>query len=177
MESLQELLTDQLKDLYSAETQIIKALPKMAAQATSDDLRAGFEKHLEETKVQLERIEEICDQLGVNPKGKKCKAIEGLLAEGKEIMQEAEEPALDAGLIAAAQKVEHYEIASYGCARTWAEQLGHQDVADLLQQTLDEEKATDEKLTELAQAGINAEAEEEGEGKEEVAHTTGRRRS
>lgn len=172
VQSLQDLLVDQLKDLYSAENQILKALPKMAAQAGSEDLRSGFEEHLEQTKGHVERLEKIFQKLGVNPKGKKCKGLEGLAAEGKEIMQHAEQPVLDAGLIAAAQKVEHYEIACYGCARTWAELLGHQEFAQLLQQTLDEEEQTDQKLTALAEAGINQEAEDV-----EEAATSGRRRS
>jgi ferritin-like metal-binding protein YciE len=159
LESLKDLLVEQLKDLYSAENQLIKALPKMAKAAASADLRAGFEEHLEQTRHQAERIEQICEQLGVNPKGKKCAAMEGLIEEGKELMEEDAEPAvLDAGLIAAAQKVEHYEMASYGCARTWAEQLGLDSAARLLEETFEEEKATDEKLTELAEQSVNTEA-------------------
>src|SRR4051794_8556907 len=150
--TLHDLLVDHLKDLYSAENQIIKALPKMAKNASSEELSAGFEEHLEQTRGQVERLERICELLEVSPKGKKCAGMEGLIDEGKEIMEEdAEESVLDAGLIAAAQKVEHYEIASYGTARTWAEQLGLTEVAELLQQTLDEEKETDEKLTRLAE--------------------------
>jgi ferritin-like metal-binding protein YciE len=160
--SLQDLLVEQLKDLYSAENQLIKALPKMAKTATNPDLKAGFTEHLEETRGQVARLEQICEQLDVSPKGKKCAAMEGLIEEGKELMEEEAEPGvLDAGLIAAAQKVEHYEIASYGSARAWAERLGLDEAVQLLTETLEEEKATDEKLTELALADVNEEAEEE----------------
>jgi len=160
LESLQDLLVDQLKDLYSAENQLVKALPKMAKAATSEELRSGFEQHLEETKNQVSRLEQICEELGVTPKGKKCAAMEGLIQEGKELMEEDAEPAvMDAGLIAAAQKVEHYEMASYGTARTWAQQLGLEEAATLLEETYEEEKATDEKLTQLAEQGVNEEAE------------------
>src|SRR5947207_1436463 len=123
LKTLQDLLVAQLKDLFSAENQLVKALPKMARASTHPQLRAGFEEHLEQTRHQVERLETIFEQLGVSPKGKKCAAMEGLIEEGKELMGEAEPAVLDAGLIAAAQKVEHYEIASYGSARTWAEQL------------------------------------------------------
>ena len=159
LESLQDLLVDQLKDLYSAENQIIKALPKMAKAASSSELREGFQEHLEQTKNHAKRLEQICEQLDVTPKGKKCQAAEGLIEEGKELIEEDAEAAVtDAGLICAAQKVEHYEIATYGCVRTWAEQLGLHDVAQLLQETLDEEKETNEKLTQLAESMVNQEA-------------------
>jgi ferritin-like metal-binding protein YciE len=162
MTSLQDLLVEQLKDLYSAENQLVKALPKMAKAASNPDLKAGFKEHLEETRGHVTRIEQVCEYLSVSPKGKKCVAMEGLIEEGKELMEEdAEAGVLDAGLIAAAQKVEHYEIASYGSARTWAEQLGLDKAVRLLQQTLDEEKATDEKLTQLALEAVNEEAEAE----------------
>jgi ferritin-like metal-binding protein YciE len=164
LKSLQDLLVEQLKDLYSAENQLVKALPKMAKAAANPDLKAGFEEHLEQTRGQVTRLERICEQLEVSPKGKKCAAMEGLVEEGKELMEEDAGPGVrDAGLIAAAQKVEHYEIASYGSARTWAEQLGLDEAVKLLQETLDEEKATDEKLTQLALADVNEEAEEEDE--------------
>lgn len=160
LESLQNLLVEQLKDLYSAENQLVKALPKMAKAAASPKLRSGFEEHLAQTKEQVGRIEEICRQMGVSPKGKKCAAMEGLIEEGKELIEEDADPAvLDAGLIAAAQKVEHYEMASYGCARTWAEELGLDAAVGLLEETFEEEKATDEKLTQLAKEGVNAKAE------------------
>ena len=159
LQSLQDLLVEQLKDLFSAENQLIKALPKMAKGASSPDLRGGFEEHLEQTKGQLDRLERIFENVGEKPKGKKCAAMEGLIEEGEEMVSNAKDsPILDAGLIAAAQKVEHYEMASYGCARTWAEQLGHDEAAGLLQETYEEEKATDEKLTELAKQTINQEA-------------------
>jgi ferritin-like metal-binding protein YciE len=158
-ESLRELYVDELKDLYSAENQIIKALPKMIKAASSPELKAGFEEHLEQTRGQVERLERIFKQLKERPTGKKCKGMEGLLEEGKVLMEEYEEPELlDAGLIAAAQHVEHYEIAGYGCVRTYAELLGDNSAVQLLQQTLDEEKETDEKLTTLAQS-INIKAE------------------
>jgi ferritin-like metal-binding protein YciE len=161
MESLKELLVDELKDLYSAENQILKALPKMIKKATSPDLKAGFEKHLKETQIHVERLETIFQELEESPKGKKCKGMEGVIADGKELMEEDAEPeVMDAGLIGAAQHVEHYEMAGYGCVRTYAELLGLNNIAKLLQKTLDEEKATDEKLTELA-SNINVEAEAE----------------
>jgi ferritin-like metal-binding protein YciE len=161
MESLKELLIDELKDLYSAENQILKALPKMIKKATSPDLKAGFEKHLKETQIHVERLETIFQELEESPKGKKCKGMEGVIADGKELMEEDAEPeVMDAGLIGAAQHVEHYEMAGYGCVRTYAELLGLNNIAKLLQKTLDEEKATDEKLTELA-SNINVEAEAE----------------
>ena len=156
---LEELLVDELKDLYSAENQIIKALPKMAKAATSPELKRAFERHLEETRRQVERLNQIGEALDIRLTGKKCKGMEGLIEEGKETMEEdLDENALDAGLIGAAQKVEHYEIAGYGTARTHAELLGHTKVAKLLQQTLDEEGATDKKLTQLAESIINVEA-------------------
>ena len=127
LHSLKDLYVDQLKDLYSAENQLIKALPKMAKAASSSELREGFQEHLEQTKNHAKRLEQICEQLDVTPKGKKCQAAEGLIEEGKELIEEdAEAAVMDAGLICAAQKVEHYEMATYGCARTWAEQLSKQ---------------------------------------------------
>jgi len=169
LNSLRDLLVDQLKDLYSAENQIIKALPKMAKAASSPELRQGFEEHLEQTREQAARLERVGEQLGVTPKGKKCKAIEGLIEEAKELLGEDAGPAvLDAGLIAAAQKFEHYEIASYGCVCTWAEQLGLDQAVKLLQQTLAEEKATDEKLSRLAKQQVNPEAESDEEDEEEA---------
>ena len=159
MNPLDELLQDELKDLYSAENQIIKALPKMAKGATSPELKRAFERHLEETRRQVERLNQIGEMLEMKMTGKKCKGMEGLIEEGKEIMEELDdENAIDAGLIGAAQKVEHYEIAGYGTARTHAEMLGYTRVAKLLQQTLNEEGATDKKLTALAESVINYEA-------------------
>src|SRR5512132_1991764 len=156
---LEELLIDELKDLYSAENQIIKALPKMAKTAGSPELRRAFERHLEETRRHVERLDQIGEQLETKMSGKKCHGMEGLIEEGKEIMSQGlEEDALDAGLIGAAQKVEHYEIAAYGTARAHAEMLGYTRIARLLQQTLNEEGATDKKLTQLAESIINVEA-------------------
>jgi len=158
---LQELLVDELKDLYNAENQIIKALPKMAKAASSPELRRAFERHLEETRNHVERLDQIGEELETKMTGKKCHGMEGLIEEGKEIMSaDLEENALDAGLIGAAQKVEHYEIAAYGTARAHAELLGYTKVVRLLQQTLNEEAATDKKLTQLAESIINVEAVE-----------------
>jgi ferritin-like metal-binding protein YciE len=175
MESLRDLFVDELKDLYSAETQIIKALPKMAKAASSNELRTAFEEHLEQTKVHVERLDQIFDSLEESPKGKKCKGMEGLIEEGKELLEEEAEPdVLDAGLISAAQRVEHYEMAGYGCVRTYAKLLGEDTAVELLQQTLDEEGDTDKKLTAIAET-INLEAAEEGyESQEEDARETKR---
>ncbi len=172
LSTMQDLLIDQLKDLYSAENQLIKALPKMAKAATSEELRAAFEEHLEETKGQVERLDAIFERLEAKPGRKKCKAMEGLLEEGKETIAEDAEPMVhDAALIAAAQRVEHYEIASYGCARTFAQMVGDEQTAAMLQETLDEESQCDSKLTEIALNGINQAAVdgEESEEMEEVA--------
>ena len=159
MEDLKDLFIDELKDLYSAENQITKALPKMAKAATSPDLRKGFELHLEQTHGQIARLERIFEELGESPKGKKCHGMEGLLEEGKELMGEDAEPeVMDAGLISAAQRVEHYEIAGYGTVKTYAKLLGMSKAADLLEQTLNEEKETDTKLTGLS-GKINVQAE------------------
>ena len=156
---LEELLVDELKDLYSAENQLVKALPKMAKASSSPELRRAIERHLEETKRQVERLDQIGQALDIRLTGKKCKGMEGLIEEGKEIVEEDfDENAIDAGIIGAAQKVEHYEIAAYGTARTHAEMLGYTKAAKLLQQTLDEEGATDKKLTQLAESIINVEA-------------------
>jgi ferritin-like metal-binding protein YciE len=156
---LEELLVDELKDIYSAESQIVRALPKMAKAASAPDLKRAFERHLEETRRQVERLDQIGDTLDIKLTGKKCKGMEGLIEEGKEIMEEDfDENAIDAGLIGAAQKVEHYEIAAYGTARTHATLLGYNKIARLLQQTLNEEGATDKKLTQLAESIINVEA-------------------
>jgi ferritin-like metal-binding protein YciE len=158
MESLRELLVEELKDLYSAENQILKALPKMIKKATSKELKVGFEQHLKETEGQVERLDKIFNKLDESPRGKKCKGMEGVIADGKDLMEEDADPeVMDAGLISAAQHVEHYEIAGYGSVRTYAELLGENEMARLLQQTLDEEKATDEKLTALARK-INVQA-------------------
>jgi ferritin-like metal-binding protein YciE len=159
---LKELYIDELKDLYSAETQLVKALPKMAKSAASDELRQGFEEHLEQTKGHVQRLEQIFEALGESPKGKKCKGMEGLIAEGSEVTEEDYEGnILDAALIGAAQRVEHYEIAGYGTVRAMAEVLGEDEHVSLLTETLDEEKETDEKLTELAQEANTVETPEE----------------
>ncbi len=161
MESLRELYVEQLKDLYNAEQQLIKALPKMAKAATSEELRGAFEEHLEKTQVHAERIETIFEEMGEKAQGKKCKAMEGLVKEGAEVIQEdMEDEVKDAALIAAAQRVEHYEIAGYGCVRTYATLLGETEAADLLAQTLEEEKEADELLSGIADQ-VNVEAEEE----------------
>jgi ferritin-like metal-binding protein YciE len=173
--ALKELYIDELRDIYDAEGQLTKALPKMAKAANSDELRAGFENHLEQTKGHVQRLEEIFEALGEKPTGKKCKGMQGLVAEGKEMMEEdLEGEALDAGLISAAQRVEHYEIAAYGCVRNYANILGEDEAVSLLEQTLEEEKQTDKKLTQLAET-INVEAAGEGEESGEEAGT--RRRS
>jgi ferritin-like metal-binding protein YciE len=163
--ALKELYIDELRDIYNAENQLTKALPKMAKAATSEELRAGFEEHLEQTQGHVERLEQIFKELGEKPTGKKCKGMEGLVEEGEEMIKEdeLEGEALDAGLISAAQRVEHYEIAAYGCVRTYANLLGEDDAAELLEKTLKEEKETDQKLTKLAEK-INVEAEEEESG-------------
>ena len=162
-QGLKELYIEELKDLYNAETQLVKALPKLARAATSEDLRRGFEDHLEQTKGHVERLQKIFDMLEESPKGKKCKGMEGLIEEGAEVTEEDYEGSLlDAALIGAAQRVEHYEIAGYGTVRSFAETLGETEHVSLLNETLEEEKETDEKLTELA-TQINAEANEGGE--------------
>ena len=160
MRTLHDLFVDQLKDLYNAENQLVKALPKMAKNASNPQLKQAFTKHLEETKGHVERLEQVFDLLGAPAKGKTCKAMKGLIEEGKEMMDEDAEPeVMDAGLIAAAQRVEHYEIAGYGCVRTYAQMLGNEKAAKLLQQTLDEEGKTDKLLTDLAESVINLEAQ------------------
>ena len=156
---LSALFLDTLKDIYYAEKQIYKALPKMAKAANSGQLRAAFEKHHDETEVQIERLEQIFKSLGKPARGKKCDAIEGILDEGTEIMDEYNgEPALDAGLLAAAQAVEHYEISRYGTLKNWASQLSMKDAVKLLDQTLAEEKKADDALSKLATTAVNAEA-------------------
>jgi ferritin-like metal-binding protein YciE len=156
--SLKELYVEELRDIYDAENQLVKALPEMAKAATSEELRSGFEEHLEQTKEHVRRLEQVLNDLGEKAKGKKCKGMQGLVSEGKEIIgEDFEDDVKDAALISAAQRVEHYEIAAYGTVRTYAEILGEQNAVSLLEKTLEEEKETDEKLTELAQ-GINVEA-------------------
>lgn len=174
-DGLRELYIDELKDLYNAENQLIKALPKMAKAANSEELREGFEEHLEQTREQARRLERIFEMLDENPRGKKCAGMEGLVKEGSEIMKEDfEDEVLDAALIGAAQRVEHYEIAAYGTVRTFAEVLGENEHVSLLEETLQEEKETDEKLTQLA-GQINEQAKEQV-GKKEP-ESKGRRKS
>lgn len=159
LQTLQDLFVHELKDLYSAENQLIKALPKMAKAATNDELRAGFEEHLEETKNHVTRLEQIAATCECKLTGHRCKAMEGLIEEGSELISEdAADSVRDAGLIGAAQRVEHYEIAGYGTARALAERLGYDEAVQLLTETLEEEKATDEKLTNLAESAVNEEA-------------------
>ena len=159
---LDELFHDTLKDIYYAEKKILGALPKMAKAAQNEDLRAAFEKHKTETEGQIDRLEQVFALIEEKPQGKKCAAIEGILDEGQEIIKEYKgAPALDAGLVSAAQAVEHYEIARYGTLRTWAEELGFNQAMKLLQQTLDQEEATDQALTALAEAVVNQEARAE----------------
>ena len=159
LESLKDLYLEQLKDLYSAETQLIEALPKMAQGATSPDLRKGFSDHLRQTEEHVRRLERIFQDLRENPKGHTCEGMKGLVKEGEQMIHmRGETSVLDAGLIAAAQRVEHYEIAGYGTVRTYAELLGKDEHVSLLERTLQEEEETDERLTELAESCVNEEA-------------------
>lgn len=161
VQSLEDLFLEELKDIYNAEAQILKALPRMAKKASSPELRRAFEQHMKQTETQVKRLEKVFQTLGEKPKGKSCKGMQGVIEEGKEMMSEdISDDALDAALIGAAQKVEHYEIATYGTLRAWAEMLGNDTAAKLLQATLDEEGATDKKLTELAERLVNVEAVE-----------------
>ena len=167
LNSLEDLLLHELRDLYSAEKQLLKALPKMAKAATSEALKEAFQEHLAVTEKQIERLDEIFTELDKSSRGPKCAAMEGLVEEASELMKEdADEMVMDAGLIAAAQRVEHYEMAGYGCARTFARTLGHDRIAEMLQETLDEEAEADEKLTALAESEINVEAAQTGEEEE-----------
>jgi len=159
IQSMEDLFEDQLRDLYHAEKQLVRALPKMAKNSTSSDLRTAFEEHLRQTEEHVSRLERVFEMIGSKARAKKCEAMEGLVEEGKELIDaDPEGEVLDAGLICAAQKVEHYEIAAYGTLITWARQLGNHDCADILKHTLDEEKAADEKLTNLAESHINQQA-------------------
>jgi ferritin-like metal-binding protein YciE len=159
METLRDLYVDELKDLYSAEKQILKALPTMQKKATHPALKRAFAKHESQTRMQVKRLERVCKELGVSPRGKKCVGMEGLIKEGKELIAEKPDAdVLDAGLIAAAQHVEHYEMAGYGCVRTYARLLGYRQQAALLQESLNEEGETDKLLTTLAVGAINVDA-------------------
>lgn len=174
LRTLHDLFVHQLRDVYSAERQLLQALPRMAKAVTSDDLRGALEAHLGETEEQVTRLDEVFEQLGVTSRGMKCKAMEGLIEEGKELLDEdIDEDVLDAGIIAAAQRIEHYEIAAYGTLCAYARSLGQDSALALLETTLDEEKAADDKLTEVAEGGINAlamrEDGDENEDDESVA--------
>ena len=175
LDSLRTLWIEEMRDLYNAENQLVKALPKMVKAASNPELKEAFEQHLEETRGHVERLEEIFRKLGKKPSGKTCKGMQGLIEEGSEMMKEdGPDSVIDAGIIAAAQRVEHYEIAGYGTARTFASILEEDEAEDLLQETLDEEGAADEKLTEIAESTVNEEAEE---GEEEMATSSRRSRS
>lgn len=179
VESLRDLYVEQLKDLYNAEQQLIKAIPKMAKAASSEELKAAFEDHLGKTRQHAKRIETIFEQMGEKAQGKKCKAMEGLVEEGGEVIKEDMEDSIkDAALIAAAQRVEHYEIAGYGCVRAYATKLGDEDAATLLSQTLDEEKEADETLNDIAEE-LNLEVPQESARSEKrsVKSSRGRTRS
>ena len=159
LDSLQDLFLEELKDVYHAEKQLVAALPRMAKAATSPELEEAFTSHLAETKGHVDRLERIFKDLGVPARGKRCKGMEGLIEEGKEVLEEEGEAAvIDAALIAAAQRVEHYEIAAYGCLRTYAQLLGHNNALGLLSQTLHEEEAADEKLSTIGESQVNADA-------------------
>ena len=169
VETLEDLLLEEIRDLYDAEKQLVKALPKMAKAATDDDLRSAFEEHLEETKGQVARLEQVFERLDTQAKGKPCKAMKGLVAEGQEVMEEdAMESLTDLALIGAAQRVEHYEISAYGTARTFAEKLGNKEVARLLEQTLKEEETADKKLTDISLRLLENTSDESEEEEEEV---------
>ncbi|MGQ0714322.1 MAG: YciE/YciF ferroxidase family protein [Gemmatimonadaceae bacterium] len=175
MQTLQDLYLDELKDLYSAEKQLVKALPRMAKAASDPELAKAFMNHLRQTERQLKRLEQVFDELGESPRGKKCIGMEGLIEEGQELIKEKPEPdVLDAGLIARAQHIEHYEIAGYGTVRTYARTLGSERQAQLLQETLDEEGQTDKLLTQLAESSINFEAATAGEEADEEMTRGGR---
>jgi ferritin-like metal-binding protein YciE len=172
MSDLRETFIEELKDLYDAEKQMVKALPKMAKAAKHEDLREAFEMHLQETEEHVRRLEEVFSIMGESVKGKKCKAMNGLVEEGEDLIEEEEG---DAALICAAQKVEHYEIASYGSLESWARLMEQEDAANLLEETLEEEKVADEKLTEIAETAINPEEMSSSEEEEEEAgHRTNR---
>lgn len=167
MRGLEDLFVDKLKDIYDAEKRITRALPKMARTASSEELSAAFEEHLQQTEGQIERLDRIFENLGKSPGRKPCHGMMGILEEGQELMgEDADESVMDAGLIASAQEVEHYEIGAYGTLRTWAQVLGHEEEANLLQESLQEEEQTDEKLNQLAES-INAQAASGGEEDEE----------
>ena len=170
MDTLRELFEDQIKDIYSAEQQLVKALPKMAEKASSKLLRKGFQEHLKQTEKQVSRLEQLASKLDFKLEGKRCKAMEGLVAEGKEVIdEEGDDSVLDVALIAAAQRVEHYEIAAYGTVIAMADQLGLSDASELLEETLNEEKETDERLTEICTSEVFASLPQEEDEEEEQA--------
>ena len=176
LETLDDVLQAELADLYSAEKQLVKALPKMVKNASNPELKQAFSDHLDETEGHVERLERIFDMLGETSRGKKCKGMEGLIEEAKELLEEdASEEVLDAGLISKAQHVEHYEMAGYGTVRTYAQQLGFDDQAKLLQQTLDEEGHANELLTDIAESSVNLEAEQGADEEEETTRSRGTR--
>ncbi len=163
--SLKELYLEELKDVYDAENQIVKALPKMAKATSTPELRRAFEEHLEQTKGHVRRLEQIFEGLGEQAKARKCDGVRGIIEEGEDVMSDGQEgPVRDAGLIAGAQRVEHYEMAAYGSLKTWAKQLGDQRAASLLEETLNEEKKADEILTQIATSGVNTQAAESRAG-------------
>ena len=178
MQSLEDLMQDELKDIYDAEKQLTKALPKLAKKATNEELRDALETHLQETEGHVERLEQIFEQLGMPARGKRCEGMKHLIDEGNDMISDAEEDSTrDAIMIAAVQKTEHYEIASYGTLRTWANVLGHGDIASLCEETLEEEKAADEKLTAIAESFVNEQSANEGENEEEEQSGSRNRRS
>ena len=177
MDSLEDLLYDEIKDIYDAEKQLTKALPKLAKKASNEELREAFEAHLEETQTHVERLERVFKQLGMPVRGKKCEGMQHLIAEGSEMIAECEDDdTRDAVMIAAAQKCEHYEIASYGTIRTWANMLGQQQLAASFEETLEEEKTADQKLTGIAEGFVNAAAAREGDEEEEMETRSGGQR-
>src|SRR4051794_9029951 len=167
IDSLDTLLEEELKDIYDAEKQLTKALPKLAKKATAEELKAAFQQHLTQTEQHIERLDQVFEALELPARGKKCDGMKNLIKEGEDMMSEAEDDATrDAVMIAAAQKVEHYEIAAYGTMRTWANVLGHSEVAQLLEETLNEEKETDQNLTQIAESFVNQASAEEGDEEE-----------
>ncbi len=179
LSNLQDLMVENLKDLYSAEQQLLKALPKVAKKVENEQLREAFTLHIRETEDQVKRLEQIFNKLGEKPTGKKCKGMEGLIEENKELLEEDADPdVLDAGLIVGSQKIEHYEIAGYGSAVTFAKLLGNQEAARLLALSLDEEERTDKKLTQIAESSINVQAASGADDDEEtMTRSSGRSRS
>lgn len=178
LNTLEDLYVNELRDLYHTEKQLVRALPKMAKKASNEELRSAFAEHLEVTRGHVQRLEQIFEDLGMAARAKPCRGMEGLIEEGNELMQEKADPdVLDAGLISAAQRVEHYEMAAYGTVRTFAETLGYEEAANLLQQTLDEEGEADKKLTQIAESMINVQAAqgENEEGEEEQGGSAMRR--